>query len=139
LADAIAVHPYCNRTAGAVNPTVYSPTDANRWPYQYQRYRNIHAEVLRVTGRDLPVYITEVGWHTDGSYPGETVPASTESEQAQYLAAAWELAKAAGVAGLNVYCLADNPNQAPSGEAFYGLVRGDRSRKPAYPVVGSLT
>jgi polysaccharide biosynthesis protein PslG len=125
--DAVSVHPYGG------NPDVYTPGgDTENQP---ARLEQVHAELAAHGDGDKPLWVTEIGWSTC-SGASECV---TEAEQAQYLeeflhdaVTIWR----SYVRAVFVYDLRDiAPAPADDQEAWFGLLRPDLSRKPAWTVL----
>ena len=126
--DGVAVHPY---TEGR------SPTTTSDLPRrsQFTRIDDILG-VLRDEGVETPrLWITEIGWSTCDSRP----PCVDEPRQARHLDRMLELVRgryADVVEAVFVYHLRDFPDRdAADKEGFFGLVRVDGTRKPAWDVV----
>lgn len=126
--DALSIHPYGG------NPAIQSPTgDTDAEPgYLVEQ---AHAELAARGDGDKPVWVTEIGWSTCS---GSTACVS-EGQQASYLAAFLRLAVTTWhsyVRAVFVYDLRDiAPAPASDSEAWYGLLRPDLSRKPAWSVL----
>lgn len=125
--DAFSVHPYGG------DPAVYTPDgDTDNQPARLQQ---VHAELAAHGDGDKPLWVTEIGWSTCSGASG----CVTEAEQARYLeeflrdsVTAWR----AYVRAVFVYDLRDiAPSPADDPEAWFGLLRPDLSRKPAWSVL----
>lgn len=125
--DALSIHPYGG------NPDIYTPRgDTHDQP---GRLEQAHAELAAHGDGDKPLWVTEIGWSTCSGSSG----CVTEAEQAQYLkeflhdaVTTWR----AYVRAVFVYDLRDiAPNPADDREAWFGLLRPDLSRKPAWSVL----
>jgi polysaccharide biosynthesis protein PslG len=125
--DAVSVHPYGG------NPDVYTPGgDTLNQP---ARLEQVHAELAAHGAGDKPLWVTEIGWSTCSGASG----CVTEAAQAQYLeeflhdaVTIWR----SYVRAVFVYDLRDiAPAPADDQEAWYGLLRPDLSRKPAWTVL----
>lgn len=97
----------------------------------------------RLVGGSLPVFIGEFGMSTARDAKYGCAPASveklaktsgTESEQERLYGIVLDAAEAASMPGVMAWCLHDYPIGNPN-EAFFGLVRGDGSLKPAARVL----
>ena len=87
----------------------------------------VYRETLKkYLGKDLALYVTEVGWPT----PPQGPMANTEQEQAQYMVRACLCFYAEGIKGIMPYCMGQpetNPNEK---EHFFGFIRKDNTPKP---------
>jgi polysaccharide biosynthesis protein PslG len=116
-ADAISVHPY------VLNPSVLE-----------SRIIDVR-DLVASAGYSTPIWITEAGFPTGGSYPNKV----REHNQGRTVAEALTGLSAAGVELITWYELFDrqNPEEVEKGmssEAFFGLVWPDYRWKPgAYP------
>jgi hypothetical protein len=125
--DGVAVHPYGG------NPAIYTPdTNTNDQP---GRIEQVHAELVAHGDGDKPLWVTEIGWSTCS---GDDLCVS-EAQQAAYLRTFLRLASttwSSYVRAVFVYSLRDLA-PAPRDErvAWYGLLRPDLSRKPAWWVL----
>ncbi|MBN1477609.1 cellulase family glycosylhydrolase, partial [Candidatus Sumerlaeota bacterium] len=118
--DAISIHPYC---------TPASPEGAEIFP----RMRAIH-EMSGEYGDPLPVWITEFGYPTRGA------SSVTEDQQANFVARTYLLALTQPwITSTFHYWF--GPDQASDdwNENNFGLVRHDRTRKPSFDAVRTLT
>jgi hypothetical protein len=106
--DAVSIHPYRQD----------SP-EATDFVGELRRVKGIAAKY----GPAKDIWITEMGWTTA---PGHF----TEREQADWVARAYVLAMSQGIGNLNVHIFADWNNSSAS-EKYYGIVRTDRTPKPA--------
>ena len=125
--DAVSVHPYGG------DPDVYTPgSDTDNEP---ARLEQVHAELTAHGDGDKPLWVTEIGWSTCSGTSG----CVSEAAQAQYLdeflhdaVTTWR----SYVRAVFVYDLRDiAPNPADDREAWFGLLRPDLSRKPAWTVL----
>jgi hypothetical protein len=120
--DVVSIHPY-NRTPDGMLQAVL---DAQSLIRKYNQ------------GQDKPVWITEVGWHTD-------TRGVDEKTQADYLVRTYVQALSAGVKKIFWYDLMNDGMQADYGEDNFGLIRhqddpkGQFSPKPAYAAYGAMT
>jgi len=125
--DAVSVHPYGG------NPDVYTP--GGNTDDQPARLEQVHAELAARGDGDKPLWVTEIGWSTC-SGASDCV---TEAQQAQYLeeflrdaVTIWS----SYVRAVFVYDLRDiAPAPADDQQAWFGLLRPDLSRKPAWTVL----
>jgi polysaccharide biosynthesis protein PslG len=125
--DAFSVHPYGG------DPAVYTPGgDTDNQP---ARLEQVHAELAAHGDGDKPLWVTEIGWSTCAGASG----CVTEAEQARYLEeflhdslTTWR----AYVRAVFVYDLRDiAPSPADDPQGWFGLLRPDLSRKPAWWVL----
>ena len=100
---------------------------------------NSYREQFQKTGRERELWITEFGFSTYLFTPEATRSVTmlyagySEEAQATYLARRFLESLTLPVAALCVYDLLDDFNSQPfEAEANFGLLRGDRSPKPAY-------
>lgn len=125
--DAVSVHPYGG------NPDVYTPIGDT--DHQPGRVEQLHAELAAHGDGNKPLWVTEIGWSTCSGTSG----CVTEAGQAQYLdeflhdaVTIWR----SYVRAVFVYDLRDiAPSPADAREAWFGLLRPDLSRKPAWTVL----
>jgi exo-beta-1,3-glucanase (GH17 family) len=129
--DAVSVHPYGG------DPDVYTPgSDTDNQP---GRLEQVHAEFAAHGDANKPLWVTEIGWSTCVGGSG----CVTEAEQARYLeeflhdaVTIWR----SYVRAVFVYDLRDiAPTPADDPEAWFGLLRPDLSRKPAWSVLHDFT
>lgn len=71
----------------------------------------------------LPIWATELGWHTAPDSGNPTFPGVSELDQARYLVRGTTLALGAGAARVCWYTVTDFPNAAHDKEAAFGLFR----------------
>ena len=109
LMDAVSFHPYCQPTA----PEKKLWTDISR---------------LKAIAAGKPLWITEFG------YPTHTGPGGVDEEtQANYFVRAFLLARASGsVERMFWYDFQNDGDDPDEGEFNFGLVRMDKTPKPAY-------
>lgn len=125
--DALSVHPYGG------DPTVYTPRgDTDEQP---GRLEQAHAELAAHGDGGKPLWVTEIGWSTCTGASG----CVSEAEQASYLKEFLDLALTAWrsyVRAVFVFDLRDaGPAADDDREAWFGLLRPDLSRKPAWWVL----
>jgi len=128
LIDGVAVHPYVFGTPGA--------DDGIPLPYRFERIIAIARELTSLGARRVPLWITEIGWSTCDKRPD----CGSEQEQAQRIADVFTRVRrrplSNRVRAVFVYHLHDFPGRARSDrEGWYGLLRANGSRKPAWGVV----
>jgi polysaccharide biosynthesis protein PslG len=119
--DAVAIHPYASTPRIAL-----------------ARVANERRITERFDDPEVPIWITEVGWASQGRPPGLVVG---ETGQANYVTQTFELAAAQrerlGIAGVIWYSLKDTPG--PIWVGHCGLFRLDGSAKPAWDAFTALT
>lgn len=125
--DGLAVHPYGG------NPAIYTPrgvTDS-----QPGRIQQMHSELAAHGDGAKPLWVTEIGWSTCTGTSG----CVSEAQQASYLRTFLKLCRTrwrSYVRAVFVYELRDLARHPPDDiEAWYGLLRPDLSRKPAWQVL----
>jgi|Tabmets5t2r1_1033131.scaffolds.fasta_scaffold24080_2 hypothetical protein len=127
--DAVAIHPY----SAGLSPDTYSPGNGTRW--QFRRIEEMRARFVAHGASSKRFWITELGWATCTEHED----CVSEARQAEYLARAFDYAKgphAAFVEALFVYHLNDwGPADQSNKEYWFGLLRKDGSRKPAFRVL----
>jgi hypothetical protein len=139
LADVLAAAPAAGRAISglAVHPyTLEAPSAKPAGTRSgFRRIDVIRDEATALTGRRLPLWITEVGWSTCTSRPS----CVSEPTQARYVA---DLFRVVGeeppgvVAAVFLYHQHDLFRGAPDDrEAYFGLHRRDWSAKPAASVL----
>jgi hypothetical protein len=125
--DGVAVHPYGG------NPELYTPHGDTT--YEPGRIAQIHAAFAAHGDGDKPFWVTEIGWST--CQGNDTCV--TESEQAQYLKSFIMLSEtswASYVRAVYVFGLRDlAPGARDNPQNWYGLLRPDLTRKPAWYVL----
>jgi len=114
--DAVSIHPYRR-----------SSPEATAFAAELQQVKEITSHY----GKPKDIWITEMGWTTA---PGRF----TELEQANWMVRAYLLALSQGVRNLNVHIFADWNNPSAS-EKYYGIVRTDRTPKPAAVAYATMT
>lgn len=101
-------------------------------PYKVYEVAQSYRQILRRFGLDKPLWLTETNV-VPYDDPHAKVPRSgargTLEEQASFVIETVALARAAGVERIQLYKMTDGPIEA--GEP-YGLVRNDRTPRPAY-------
>jgi Beta-galactosidase len=125
--DGMAVHPYGG------NPAIYTPN--GNTDDQPGRIEQVHTELMAHGDGDKPLWVTEIGWSTCS----ETDVCVTEAQQAEYLRTFLRLAHttwSSYVRAVFVYSLRDlGPAPRDNRLDWYGLLRPDLSRKPAWQVL----
>ena len=127
--DAAAFHPYSFLQAPAPE------TDSGPFgPTLVQQIADFRARVQETHTFHVPLWITELGWHTaaDSGTPGFP-PGVSEEDQARYLVRAWTLALAAGAERVCWYTATDRPGAEHDKEAAFGLFRYQAAAGPLDP------
>lgn len=119
--DGLSLHPYvhCEKTNNGNTPESWI-----RW------MRTVSAHFDDLAGQPVPLYLTEMAWHSTG----ELDPCGIdEATQAAWLARAYLLAKTLpAIKGMWWYDLANDGSNPADPEHNFGLLRRDLSIKPAY-------
>jgi hypothetical protein len=125
--DGLAIHPY-----GGDPAELASKGDIQSPSAQVQQAR---AELIAHGDGDKPLWVTEIGWSTCSGLD----VCVTEAQQAAYLRTFLTLASTAWrqyVQAVFVFALRDlAPNPPDNRDAWFGLLRPDLSRKPAWYVL----
>jgi hypothetical protein len=125
--DGLAIHPYGG------DPAVLTSHDDIRSPSA--QVEQAHAELVAHGDGDKPLWVTEIGWSTCS---GLDVCVS-QAQQAQYLRTFLTSARTswrAYVQAVFIYALRDlAPNPPNERDAWFGLLRPDLTRKPAWYVL----
>jgi hypothetical protein len=115
--DVVAVHPYAH------DPSTCNPQA--RWCFR--QVEVIRSRFVARGAADKRIWITELGNNTSGA------DASSEAQQAAYLTRYVEMAKSYGyVDGLLYYTYRDFCTDSGDKECWFGILRPDGSRKPAF-------
>lgn len=128
LVDGAAVHPYGFGAPGA--------DDDIPLPFRFDRIDAIASKLTQLGAVRVPLWITEIGWSTCDVRPD----CGSEYDQAQRLADVFARVRqrplSTRVRAVFVYHLHDFPGRAAGDrEAYYGLLRANGSRKPAWSVL----
>lgn len=92
--------------------------------------------LLRAAGERRPLWITELGWNTSTQRGEPFVDGVTPAQQATYLKRALTLVGQLGVGdAVFVYRLRDPGSDPTDPQDGYGLLREDRTPKPAFAAV----
>ena len=122
--DGLAVHPYGG------NPAIYTPN--GNTDNQPGRVEEAHRELAAHGDGGKPLWVTEIGWSTCTGADD----CVSEGQQAAYLRTFLKLARTTWrsyVRAVFVYDLRDlAPNPPDDREAWFGLLRPNLSRKPAW-------
>lgn len=113
--DMLTIHPY--------SPDFRSSPEAGELRERIRGYRTLMRKKL---GKELPLYVTEIGWPTPpkGPYP------NSEARQAQYMARAALILFAEDIKGVAPYCMGQSEKDPAEKEHYFGFVRKDHSPKP---------
>ncbi len=139
--NAAAIHPYSYLQAPP--PEQENPPLGPSVPHQIRDFRD---RLTESHATRLPVWVTEVGWHTalDSGVPGFP-PGVSEADQARYLVRATLLSLVEGVERVCWYTLLDYANFASNKEDAFGLFHYVASPtpttldpKPAYQAAKTL-
>jgi exo-beta-1,3-glucanase (GH17 family) len=129
--SAVAVHPYSVEA-----PDRYTP-GSSRW--QTRRLEEIRAFLVARGDGEKRMWLTEIGWPT---CPRDSTCVS-ERAQAAYMRSLFKLARTRWrdyVDAVVIYALKDyKPSAGPAREGYFGLVRADGRRKPAWRTLRRLS
>ena len=115
-------HPYCN----GLNPAVWDP-GSSTWYWQFKQFTRVHEEFADHGAGDLPMWITEFGYPTNGDRSVD------RTRQAKYLQDAVRiLGRYAYAQALFVYQLQDWGPRDGDREHYFGVVQADGATKPAF-------
>ena len=130
-ADGVAVHPYVYPVRSSTN----MPADNNEAELSAQDVINIEATMRRVSGtRNIPLYITEIGWPTSHDASGVTNrEAATLAQRALLLFCSLPY-----VRGVWWYDLVDDGPDAANSQDRFGILRRDLSFKPDALAIQSI-
>lgn len=131
VTDGIAVHPYSDGSPAAGRQGILTG---------FRRLTAIRDEVAKASGRVLPVWVTEVGWSTCTERPR----CVSEAAQARFVRDLFGVLRAeprGRVRAVFLYRLRDLRGSSSSDprERFFGLLRANGSRKPAWRVLRGIT
>lgn len=123
--DAIAYHPYAE-TLGP--PAGYTPKESlARYLVAWIRWL-----ITQHTSRALEIWITEFGWTTYSSDPGDYPQGMDEATQASYMLRSLINYADTDVDRVFWYCLWDEQYDLSRSEYNYGLLRNNTSHRPSY-------
>jgi len=129
-ADGVAIHPYVAKELG------YQASIGSNGP-ERSAERLIEAEAIMRQlsgGREVPLYITEIGWSTSSGEAGYSEQdVATMAERSLLMFAALPY-----VRGVWWYDLIDDGSDAAQAEDRFGLFRQSHALKPAARIVQSL-
>jgi hypothetical protein len=129
--DAVAVHPYSDRS-----PLDYTPPDSRG---QFRRIDEVRSALRAHGAGSRHLWITEVGWATCPKGPR----CVSEASQARYLTELFGLLRgryASTVDAVFIYRLRDlTPENPRDREQWFGLLRLNGDRKPAYTTLAQIT
>jgi hypothetical protein len=123
--DAFSFHPYCYRQEG----------DGRLPEIGYiKQIRDSQEVTRRYQKRDIPIYITEVGWPDHHGPDG-----STPADSARFLARTYLLTRTMPfIRGLWWYDFCDDGLDPNEREHHFGIVTRDLTQKPAYTVMSDV-
>ncbi|WP_338104584.1 hypothetical protein [Pseudomonas typographi] len=128
MVDGLSLHPYvhCAKAGGGNTPEHWAG-----W------LRDLSQQFDRLAGREVPLYLTEMGWHSTGDRHPCGIASNT---QAAFLARSFLLAKTVpAIKGMWWYDLVNDGDDPADPEHNFGLVRQNLSPKPAYAVLKALS
>jgi hypothetical protein len=128
--DAVAIHPY------GTGPDDYTPHGDTRW--EVRRLEQIRAKFVGHGATDKHLWITELGWSTA---PGCRT-CQSESQQAAYLTRLATMLRtkyASYVDAMFLYGWRDAGGDRANKENWFGIIRQDGSKKPAWEALRSIT
>lgn len=124
LVDGLSIHPYVHCEANGAN----TPEAWARWVRGYEQ------QVRSRAGRDVPIYLTEVGWPSHQGACGVS-----ETTQALYMARIWFLARTIpNIKGMWWYDLLNDGSNRRDQEHNFGLLHEDLSPKPAWVMMKAI-
>ena len=118
-------HPYCN----GLDPDVWDP-GAVTWYWQFKQFTRVHREFARHGAGDLPMWITEFGYPTEGDRSVDRATQASYLENAVRILTGYSYARA-----LFVYQLQDWGPRDGDREHYFGVVGADGARKPAFRIL----
>ncbi len=128
--DAVAIHPY------GTSPDYYTPSGDTRW--EVRRLEQIRARFVAHGASDKHLWITELGWSTA---PGCS-SCQSETQQAAYLtrfAAMLRTHYASYIDAFFLYGWRDPGTDPNNKEDWFGIIRRDGSKKPAWDALRAIT
>lgn len=124
LVDGLSVHPYAHCAANDGN----TPEAWMRWMSGYEQH------IRSKAGRDVPIYLTEVGWPSHQGACGKS-----EVTQALYMTRIWFLARSIpNIKGMWWYDLYNDGPDRFDQENNFGVLNEDLSPKPAYTMMKAI-
>ena len=130
--DAVAVHPY----TGGRSPSYYTPPYTD---WQFRRVEQIHDDLVALGAADKHLWFTEIGWSTCPG--GSAYECVTEQQQADYLRQMFDMTTTNyrdWVDAIFIYALRSWESSPTNKEDWFGIVGGDGTPKPAWPVLRSF-
>ena len=128
--DAVAIHPYGS------SPDEYTPNGDTRW--EVRRLEQIRAKFVGHGAADKHLWITELGWSTA---PGCRA-CQSDSQQAAYLTRLATMLRtdySSYVDAFFLYGWRDEGGDPSNKENWFGIIRRDGSKKPAWDALRSIT
>ncbi len=113
--DFLTIHPY--------SPDFCSSPEKTELQEVIRDYRKLLKSKL---GRDVPLYVTEIGWPTTPEGP----TANTEEQQAAYMVRAALILLAEGVQGIMPYSAWQPETKRNNMESHFGFIRKNMTPKP---------
>lgn len=127
MVDGLSMHPYvsCEKTGGHNTP--------ESW-VQVMRKRSSHYDQL--AGRPVPLYLTEMAWHSTGDLHPCGI---SETTQAAFVARAFLLARTVpAIKGMWWFDLTNDGPDRSNQEHNFGLLNEDLTPKPSYHALQSV-
>jgi len=121
--DMVTIHPYA-----ADFKSSPEKAEIRNWVRAFKTTLREHLK------RDLPLYVTEIGWPTTPKGP----MANTEREQAQYLVRAGLELYAEDVKAIMPYCMGQPETDPTEKEHYFGFLRKNQEPKPVLPAYATL-
>ncbi len=122
--DLFAIHPYMTNV-WPDDPSLTTPWYDVSLAGRIQLVRD-HAPLVDSQGRAKPIWITELGWPSDGNY------GFYDGSQADALLRAFAIAASKGVAHLSWFQLEDKFNGGQGVWSTMTLIRNDGTRRPSF-------
>ena len=113
--DMLSIHPY--------SPDFTSSPEKIELRNLLRAYKNTLRKYL---GKELPLYVTEIGWPT----PPKGPMSNSEKVQAQYMVRACLIMLAEDIKAVTPYCLGQSESNPAEKEHFFGFIRKNKQPKP---------
>jgi len=130
ISDAVAIHPYIV-ARNLPYPPLLPPEDSVNSTSSLIGFIKSVSDILPAS-RQIPIYITEIGWPSDPTSPQNFVP---EQKQAEFLIRAFLISSMFGVRVFCIYTLKDLPDDfftpLPA-ERYFGITKKDLSPKKSF-------
>ena len=130
LSDAVAIHPYTGSNQ-LPYPPLLPPEDSANTNGSLISFIKSVINILGIE-KNIPVYITEMGWPSDPTSPQNFV---SEEKQAEFLIRAFLISSMFGVKIFCVYTLKDLPDEFYTplpAERYFGITKKDLSPKKSF-------